>query len=61
MAQRAVGRGEVLAMRLQVMILVLLAAVGLSAALYWLSGGRWLVFALPLVVVVPLLGRGRRR
>lgn len=47
-------------MRLPVMILVLLAAVALSAALWWLSGGRVLVFALPLVVAVPLLGPRRR-
>jgi len=47
-------------MRLPVMILVLLAAVALSVALYWLSGGRLLIFALPLVVAVPFLGRGRR-
>jgi hypothetical protein len=47
-------------MRLPTMILVLLAAVASSAALWWLSGGRLVIFALPLVVAVPFLGRRRR-
>jgi hypothetical protein len=47
-------------MRLPTMILVLLAAVASSAALWWLSGGRLVIFALPLVVAVPFLGRQRR-
>lgn len=47
-------------MRLPVMILVLAAAAALSVVLYWLSGGRLIVFALPLLLVVPF-GWGRRR
>lgn len=47
-------------MRAPVMLLVLLSAVALSVALYWLSGGRLIVFALPLLLAVPL-GWGRRR
>ena len=48
-------------MRASIMLLVLLAAVGFSVGLYLLSGGRLIVFALPLLFAAPLLGRGRRR
>lgn len=41
------------------MILVLLAAVAISVALWWLSGGRVLFFGLPLVVAAPMLWRRR--
>ena len=47
-------------MRPLVLLLVLLGAIALSVALYWLSGGRLIVFALPLVFVGPLVWRRRR-
>jgi hypothetical protein len=48
-------------MRLATLLLVLAATIALSVALYALSGGRVLFFALPLVFVGPLAWRGRRR
>jgi hypothetical protein len=43
------------------MLLVLLASAGLSVALYELSGGQVIVFVLPFLVALPMVGRGRRR
>lgn len=48
-------------MRLAVLVLILLTAVALTVVLYRLSGGRLIVFGLPLVLVGPLAWRGRRR
>lgn len=47
-------------MRLATMLLVLAGAVALSVLLYILSGGRLIVFALPLVLAGPFVWRGRR-
>ncbi|HEY5676495.1 MAG TPA: hypothetical protein VIR81_06920 [Myxococcales bacterium] len=46
--------------RLAILLLVLIGAVALSAALYWLSGGRLVLFALPLVFAGPFVWRRRR-
>jgi hypothetical protein len=48
-------------MRVLTLLLVLAGALALSWAIYALSGGRAIVFALPLVFVGPLVWRGRRR
>jgi len=47
-------------MRATTIILVLLGAIALSAALYWLSGGHLIVFALPLALVGPVVWSRRR-
>jgi hypothetical protein len=47
-------------MRLATVLLVLFGAVALSVALYALSGGHVVFFALPLVVAAPFIWRGRR-
>jgi hypothetical protein len=47
-------------MRWPVAFVVLLGAVALSVALYLLTGGHLLVFALPLVLAGPVVWRGRR-
>lgn len=47
-------------MRVFLLIAVLLAAVGVSLALYRLSGGHLIVFALPLVLAGPVALRRRR-
>lgn len=47
-------------MRLLIFLAVLAAAVTLSVGLYYLSGGRMIVFGLPLVLVGPLAWRRRR-
>jgi len=47
-------------MRLLLLIAFLVAAVGVSAALYRVSGGHLIVFGLPLVLVGPLAWRRRR-
>ncbi|HEV2083246.1 MAG TPA: hypothetical protein VGR32_12460 [Brevundimonas sp.] len=46
-------------MRLPPNLLVVLAAVGLSALIWWASGGRAFVFLLPLLFGLPLLRRNR--
>jgi hypothetical protein len=48
-------------MRIVTLLLVLAGALALSGAIYALSGGRAIVFALPLAFVGPLVWRGRRR
>lgn len=48
-------------MRLMTMLLVLAGAVVLSIGLYVVSGGRVILFALPLVFTAPLFWRGKRR
>lgn len=47
-------------MRLATMLLVLIGALALSVALYALSGGHVVFFALPLVFAAPFVWRGRR-
>ena len=42
------------------LLLVLVASLLLTAALWWLSGGRIWFLGLPLVFGLPLLGRKRR-
>jgi hypothetical protein len=46
--------------RLGILLLVLLGAAALTWALYVLSGGRVVFFALPLVFAGPLVWRRRR-
>jgi hypothetical protein len=47
-------------MRVTSLILVLAGAAALTAALWWLTGGRAFVFVLPLVLAGPLVWRGRK-
>jgi hypothetical protein len=47
-------------MRLQTMLLATVAALMVCVAIYYLTGGRFVFFALPLVFALPLLGRRRR-
>ena len=46
-------------MRLPVNLLIVLAALGLSVLIWWISGGRAFVFLLPLLFGLPLLRRPR--
>ena len=47
-------------MRLRTMLLVIAAAVAVSVAIYYATGGHFVFFALPLLFALPLVGRGRR-
>lgn len=47
-------------MRLQTMLLVAPAAVAVSVAIYYATGGHFVFFALPLLFALPLAGRRRR-
>jgi hypothetical protein len=47
-------------MRIPLLLLVLVLAIGLSFGLYELSGGRFVFFGLPLVFASPFVWRGRR-
>jgi hypothetical protein len=47
-------------MRIATLLLVLVAAIALSVVLYWVSGGRLIVFGLPLIFAGPFVWRGRR-
>lgn len=43
-------------------LIILLASLGVSAAIYFLTGGHVLLVALPLMIGLPLAGAfGRRR
>ena len=46
-------------MRPGVMLIVVVVAIAVSAAVYFATGGRFVFFALPLLFVLPLLGRRR--
>jgi hypothetical protein len=46
-------------MRLTATLLILLAGVAVSLAAWWLSGGRFLLVFLPLIIGLPLLWRRR--
>lgn len=46
-------------MRPLTMLLAALAAVAVSVAVYFVSGGHVLFFFLPLLLVLPMLGRRR--
>jgi hypothetical protein len=46
-------------MRAPVMLLVVLAAVAVSVAVYFATGGHFVFFFLPLLFGLPLLGRRR--
>jgi hypothetical protein len=48
-------------MRLSLHLIIILAAIAVSVAIYFATGGRFIFFALPLLLGLPLLGRGRRR
>ena len=58
MAHTAV-RAHLFAMRLSVTLFILLAGIAISAAAWWLSGGRFLLVFLPLIIGLPLLWRRR--
>ncbi|HYC69379.1 hypothetical protein [Brevundimonas sp.] len=47
-------------MRLGTMAIIVVAAVALSVAVYYATGGHFVFFALPLLFGLPLLGRRRR-
>ena len=47
-------------MRLGTMLIVALAAIGVSVAVYLATGGHFVFFALPLLFALPLMGRRRR-
>lgn len=46
-------------MRMPLNLLIIAAAVALSVVIWWASGGRFFVLALPLLFGLPLLGRRR--
>jgi len=48
-------------MRLPLNLIIILAAIAISVAIYFATGGRFIFFALPLLFGLPFLGRGRRR
>lgn len=47
-------------MRVGVMAMVVVAAVAVSLAVYYATGGHFVFFALPLLFALPLFGRRRR-
>ena len=47
-------------MRPGVMAIVVVVAVAVSVAVYYATGGHFIFFALPLLFVLPFLGRRRR-
>lgn len=47
-------------MRLLTMLIVAAAAVAISVAIWYATGGHFVFFALPLLFGLPLLGRRRR-
>ena len=53
------GLAHLIAMRLSVTLLILAAGVAVSVAAWWLSGGRFLLVFLPLIIGLPLLWRRR--
>ena len=48
-------------MRLTTTLLILAAGVAVSVAVWFLSGGRFFLFLLPIVFAAPLLWRGGRK
>ena len=47
-------------MRLSMTLLILLVGVAISAAVWWLSGGRFGFFFLPLILGLPFVWRRSR-
>lgn len=47
-------------MRLPLNLIIVLAAIAISVAIYLATGGRFIFFALPLLFGLPLLGGGGR-
>ncbi len=47
-------------MRAGTILLVVVAAVAVSFAVYFATGGRFAFFALPLLFALPFIGRRRR-
>ena len=47
-------------MRLGWTLLIIVIALAVSVAVYFMSDGRFIFFVLPLLLGLPLLGRARR-
>lgn len=47
-------------MRLQTTLMVAIAGLLLSLAIWWATGGKFAFFFLPILLGLPMLGRNRR-